>query len=79
MVSLLEICRQETEPEAWRIIQGTLADIHEALTVFRPSRSVRKVAVFGSARITADQPTYALARELAATAVAGTAWLAGMF
>lgn len=70
VVSLLEICRQETEPEAWRIIHGTLADIHEALTVFRPSREVRKVAVFGSARTTSDQPTYTLARELAAAAVA---------
>ena len=70
VVSLLEICRQETEPEAWRIIQGTLADINEALGVFRPSRRVRKVAMFGSARISTDQPCYVLARELAAAAVA---------
>jgi uncharacterized protein (TIGR00730 family) len=69
VVSLLEICRQEHEPEAWRMIQGSLADINEALTVFRPSRPVRKVAVFGSARISSEQPPYALARELAAAAV----------
>ncbi len=69
VVSLLEISRQESEPEAWRMISGTLADINEALSVFRPSRQVRKVAVFGSARTTAEQPTYSLARELAAAAV----------
>jgi uncharacterized protein (TIGR00730 family) len=69
VVSLLEICRQESEPEAWRMIGGTLADISEALTVFRPSREVRKVAVFGSARTTADQPTYQLAAQLAEAAV----------
>lgn len=70
LVSLLEICRQEQEPEAWRIIQGSLADISEALAVFRPHRAVRKVAVFGSARTTSDDPGYALAEQLAAAAVA---------
>ena len=70
LVSLLEICRQESEPEAWRIINGTLADISEALSVFRPHRQVRKVSVFGSARTTADDPSFALAEELARAAVA---------
>ena len=69
LVSLLDICRRETEPEAWRIVSGTLADISEALTVFRPHREVRKVAVFGSARTTAEDPSYRLAEQLAAAAV----------
>jgi uncharacterized protein (TIGR00730 family) len=70
LVSMLQICRQETEPEAWRIISGTLADMEEALAVFRPARPVRKVAVFGSARTSPDQPAFAQARELASAAVA---------
>jgi len=69
-VSLLEISQQEREPEAWRIVSGTLADISEALEVFRPHRQVRKVAVFGSARTAADDPSYQLASQLAAAAVA---------
>ncbi len=69
IISLLEICRHETEPEAWRIISGTLADISEALEVFRPHRQVRKVAVFGSARTTADDPSFHLAEQLAREAV----------
>ncbi|WP_087067631.1 LOG family protein [Cyanobium sp. NIES-981] len=70
LVSLLELSRHETEPEAWRMVEGTLADISEALDVFRPQRDVRKVSVFGSARTTAEDPSHALARELAEAAVA---------
>lgn len=69
LVSLLDICRQENEPEAWRIVEGTLADISEALAVFRPRRDVRKVSVFGSARTEVDDPSYRLAQELAEAAV----------
>ena len=70
LVSLLEICRQESEPEAWRIVSGTLADISEALEVFRPSRQIRKIAVFGSARTVSSDPSYGLAQQLAREAVA---------
>ncbi|MBE9152754.1 LOG family protein [Cyanobium sp. LEGE 06113] len=70
LVSLLDICRQEQEPEAWRIVEGTLADISEALAVFRPRRDVRKVSVFGSARTELDDPSYQLAEQLAEAAVA---------
>ncbi|MFQ6537494.1 MULTISPECIES: LOG family protein [Aphanothece] len=70
LVSLLEICRSEQEPEAWRIVSGTLADISEALGVFRPRRDIRKVTVFGSARTVSTDPSYLLAEELAREAVA---------
>jgi len=52
------------------MLSGTLADIGEALEVFRPDRQVRKVAVFGSARTTPDEPSYRLAEQLAEAAVA---------
>ncbi len=68
-MSLLEVCRHESEPEAWRIISGTLADISEALEVFRPHRKVRKVAVFGSARTSDADPAFQQAEELARLAV----------
>ncbi len=69
MVSLLEIARFETEQEEWRLVSGTLADISEAMEVFRPHRSIRKITVFGSARTEPDTPCYHLAEELARRAV----------
>ena len=69
VVSLLEIARFETEPEAWRLVSGTLADISEAMEVFRPQRSTRKITVFGSARTEPGTPCYHLAEQLAGLAV----------
>ena len=40
VLSLLEVARSEKEDEeVWRLISGCLADISEALQVFRPSRA----------------------------------------
>ena len=69
MISLLEVARTETEHEAWRLISGTLADMSEALAVFRPRRASRKITVFGSARAARGDLTYALAEDLARLAV----------
>jgi uncharacterized protein (TIGR00730 family) len=69
VVSLLEVARRERELSEWRLISGALADISDALEVFQPHRSVRKISVFGSARTRLEDPCYALARDLAALAV----------
>ena len=69
MLSLLEVSRSENDQEVWRLISGCLADISEALQVFRPSRGARKISVFGSARIEPHDPSYALAEEVARLAV----------
>ena len=70
VLSLLEVARAEKEDEeVWRLITGSLADISEALQVFRPSRGVRKISVFGSARIQSHDPSYGLAEQLARLAV----------
>jgi uncharacterized protein (TIGR00730 family) len=69
-LSLLEVARTEKQDEeVWRLISGCLADISEALQVFRPSRGARKISVFGSARIQPHDPSYALAEEVARLAV----------
>jgi len=57
IVSLLAITRQEKELPEWQLVSGCLADISEALEVFRPHRSLRKISVFGSAR---TRPTRAM-------------------
>jgi uncharacterized protein (TIGR00730 family) len=69
VVALLEVARQERELPEWHLISGCLADISEALEVFRPHRRIRKISVFGSARIRREDPCYGLAEEVAALAV----------
>jgi uncharacterized protein (TIGR00730 family) len=69
VISLLELARFETESEEWRLISGCLADISEALEVFHPRRSSRKITVFGSARSEREDPCYTLAEEVARLAV----------
>lgn len=69
MISLLQIARNESEHEAWKLVTGALADISEALDVFRPQRGTRKITVFGSARTTQQDPVYQLAEEVARLSV----------
>ncbi len=66
---MLQIARNESEHEAWKLVSGALADISEALDVFRPQRSKRKITVFGSARTTHQDPVYKLAEEVALLSV----------
>ncbi len=70
MISLLEVARSELDQEEWRLISGCLADISEALEVFRPQRNNRKITVFGSARSQPDSAPWLLAQELSRLAVA---------
>jgi hypothetical protein len=68
-VSLLQVGRRERGHGEWRLISGALADISEALEVFRPHRDTRKITVFGSARTVQSDPCYGLAEQLAHFAV----------
>lgn len=70
IVTLLEIARSSDDTSEWRLINGAMADIRDGLAVFQPHRQTRKVTVFGSARTSPEDPSYQLAMELAAAAVA---------
>jgi len=63
------VAREEHEADSWRLVSGCLADISEALEVFRPRRAARKIAVFGSARTQVQDPCYGLAEQVARLAV----------
>jgi uncharacterized protein (TIGR00730 family) len=69
VVALLEISHSEIESESWRLIGGALADLRDGFEMFRESRAMRKVTVFGSARTEPADPCYVLARQLAQEAV----------
>ena len=48
-----------------KLIHKTLQELRESLTLFLPFRGKRKVAVFGSSRVSDSHPNYKLAMELA--------------
>lgn len=49
----------------WKLLSGTLEDMHKALLMFHPYRHVRKVSLFGSARTNPEAVEYAQAQEFA--------------
>ena len=57
-----------------KMITSAIRELREAFTTFAPYRSQRKVTIFGSARIQADDPRYLLAHHLGA-AFAEQNWL----
>lgn len=57
-----------------KIINSALKEMRYAFRVFAPYRSVRKVSVFGSARVLRNSPAYGAAREFAAN-IAEEGWM----
>lgn len=53
-----------------KLMNATLKEMRFTSKVFQPYRQQRKVSVFGAARLAADHPLYALARELGASLAA---------
>jgi uncharacterized protein (TIGR00730 family) len=49
----------------WKILSGALTDLEKGFKVFHPYRHVRKITIFGSARIARDHPEYQLAVDFA--------------
>jgi len=49
----------------WKILSAALQDMQQGFEVFQPYRHVRKVTIFGSARLAADSPEYRMAFEFA--------------
>ena len=48
-----------------KLIHKTLHELRKSLTLFLPHRNKRKVAIFGSARVSDSHPNYEIALELA--------------
>lgn len=62
---LMRLSGEEIERLDWKILTASLQDMERAFQVFYPYRHVRKVTIFGSARIAPDTPEYKLAAEFA--------------
>ncbi len=62
---LVRLAGEEIERLDWKILTASVQDMERAFQVFYPYRHVRKVTIFGSARIASDTPEYKLAAEFA--------------
>lgn len=62
---LLRLSGEEIDRLDWKILTASVQDMERAFKVFYPYRHVRKVTIFGSARVANDTPEYQLACEFA--------------
>ena len=62
---IARIAGEEIERLDWKILNASVQDMERAFTTFYPYRHVRKIAIFGSARIQSGTAEYELAREFA--------------
>lgn len=62
---ILKLANEDLGRLNWKILTATLYDMETAFNVFNPYRHVRKVTIFGSARISAATPEYQMALEFA--------------
>lgn len=62
---LVRIAGEEIDRLDWKIITASLEDLERGFQTFYPYRHVRKIAIFGSARISPDSSEYRLAVEFA--------------
>jgi hypothetical protein len=62
---LVQLSREEIDRLDWKILTASVQDMERAFHIFYSYRHVRKVTIFGSARIASDTPEYKLAAEFA--------------
>jgi uncharacterized protein (TIGR00730 family) len=62
---LMRIASEEVDRLDWKILSAALEDLEQGFQIFYPYRHVRKITIFGSARIEPDSSEYRLAVEFA--------------
>src|SRR5438874_12162269 len=70
IVTALKIARDEMGTADLKLINRSLKELRYAAKVFAPYSHIRKVVVFGSARIPAGAPEFQVAEEFAREIVA---------
>lgn len=63
--TLLQMAGEDWEALDWKIVASSLQDLRRGCEVFYPYRHIRKIAVFGSSRISNDTSEYQLAVNFA--------------
>ncbi|HYY24595.1 MAG TPA: TIGR00730 family Rossman fold protein [Candidatus Udaeobacter sp.] len=62
--TVVKLAGDETSRGDLKILNRALKELRYAFRLFAPYRSVRKVSIFGSTRVTEDDPYYILARDV---------------
>ncbi|MDB9315119.1 LOG family protein [Spirulina sp. CS-785/01] len=62
---LVRLTQEEVDRLDWKILSAALEDLERGFQGFYPTRHVRKVSIFGSARTPAHKPVYRMAVEFA--------------
>jgi uncharacterized protein (TIGR00730 family) len=65
LMTLVRMAEVEGDRLDWKILNASLQDMERAFRVFYPYRHVRKIAIFGSARIPRGTPEYQMAVDFA--------------
>jgi uncharacterized protein (TIGR00730 family) len=66
LVSVMRLASERSDRLDLKIANAALREMTDGFEIFAPYRAVRKITMFGSARIAASDPLYAQARDLAA-------------
>jgi len=65
LMTIARMANEEISRLDWKILNASLLDMERAFRIFYPYRHVRKVAIFGSARMQASAPEYQVAVDFA--------------
>ncbi len=63
--TLVQMAAGDSDRLDWKILSASLQDMGRAFQIFHPYRHVRKITIFGSARIQPEHPAYQMAVEFA--------------
>ncbi|WP_017654550.1 LOG family protein [Fortiea contorta] len=63
LTTILRLADSDIERLDWKILSASLADMERGFQLFHAYRHVRKVTIFGSARLAPDTPEYHMAVE----------------
>lgn len=63
--TIVRLAGKEIDRLDWKILSASLQDMERAFQVFYPYRHVRKITIFGSARVPETSPEYKMAVEFA--------------
>ena len=63
--TVLRMMGREADRLDWKILNYALLDMEQGFQVFYPYRHIRKITIFGSARMGSTHPDYQLAKEFA--------------
>lgn len=65
LLTLLRMTEEDIDRLDWKILKASLQDMERAFQAFHPYRHVRKIAVFGSARLPEESEEYQIAAQFA--------------